>query len=698
MDASSWTEFSEAPSHRSDGSSGGRGRAGGGYGAGAARGSGAATGRGSGGRIGADFSVTETHGGVRASATVPDTVEHGGHSGCGGSGGGRGRPGTSGGPAADASLMAAMHGAMAGTLTTGHGRGRTMPLHHSVLAAIADDRELTMKFPGITSVTKEMVSAVACRTKEQMNAAVRAISKAQKVSLCFVVDTTGSMGSHINGVLSQIEAIVAKVLKSGCRIAGLAFVGYKDWCDGGDHFEVLPFTTDQKAFVRFTAKIVATGGGDSPEDVLGGLWKAVRLEWPENSGARVLFHIADAPPHGRVRGKGQHFHDMHDDHPDGHSSDVNLETLFTSMRDRELDYYFGRINSTTDTMLGIFERFYGQAIGCYDTKDPGSIAASVSDSIMGSVSARSAMASDTGRSGRPRELPRLDKAPPHWPGVPVQDCTVMSYWLPESVGEIRSMEPLKEEVVKGAVQVAELPFDFGSVRMAYYARRLYITTRTGVAATPMCDVPSSAAGKYQSADEVVLKEFIKPSTEERLTRHRYMVDLETQAVAAMLAFEFNKALDKTTGRSPIRVKYLMAKLVRIQPAWGSMRFMAVEKKFRGEVAMVKYTNNYSFVRTGESEEFTERCGLAVAFSHFTYEHTGKYLMVTDLQGIDSKDGRDRDTLLLTDPAIHCPGVLRFGKTNMQQAGVDAFFKVHVCNEYCRALRLSPAGGPPAPAP
>ena len=62
-------------------------------------------------------------------------------------------------------------------------------------------------------------------------------------------------------------------------------------------------------------------------------------------------------------------------------------------------------------------------------------------------------------------------------------------------------------------------------------------------------------------------------------------------------------------------------------------------------------------------------------------------MVTDIQGIDYRDGRDRDVMLLTDPAIHCPGVLRFGKTNMQHAGIDAFFKGHTCNKYCRALGL-----------
>ncbi|CAG8786531.1 25950_t:CDS:1, partial [Racocetra persica] len=48
-----------------------------------------------------------------------------------------------------------------------------------------------------------------------------------------------------------------------------------------------------------------------------------------------------------------------------------------------------------------------------------------------------------------------------------------------------------------------------------------------------------------------------------------------------------------------------------------------------------------------------------AFVHYTYEHTGGYLVVSDLQGIESPD-----QFLLTDPAIHCIDPLRFGKTNL----------------------------------
>ena len=81
--------------------------------------------------------------------------------------------------------------------------------------------------------------------------------------------------------------------------------------------------------------------------------------------------------------------------------------------------------------------------------------------------------------------------------------------------------------------------------------------------------------------------------------------------------------------------------------------------------------------------------LATAFSHFTHSHTAGYLLVCDIQGIITTDPKSKDTLLMTDPAIHCAQHQRFGRTNLRQAGFDAFFKGHAgkCNEFCRALGL-----------
>jgi len=493
------------------------------------------------------------------------------------------------------------------------------------------------------------------------------------------------MDSHIKGVKDQIKQIVDQIISTGCKVEGLAFVGYKDWCDGPNHFERLPFGSNVAGFRRFVDGIIATGGGDFPEDVIGGLHNAVWLEWPKDSGTRVIFHIADAPPHGRIGGRGQQYHSNIDDYPDGHPSDVCTQTLFEGMNSKDIDYYFGKINHECDRMLTIFEKMYGRKIQSYDTSNPGTIASSVSRSVMDSVGARSALA------GEKVTIPPLDKSLPKWNMIPVVPCTVLKMKLPTSVEMIIDMSPLEQEVSRGWVQVAPRPFDSGSVRLAYYGRRLFVgstsETKTSTSSpSAVHDVPRGDH-TFTNSDDQVLKEFIKKAVSETLNRHRYMVDLETQAVAAMLANCFNDRLSRTTEASPIRLKYLMAKLCRLEVPGGDHRFMAMEKKFRGAVTMVKYTNNFSFVRASDSEGPRIRAALAVAFSHFTYHHTRGYCMVTDLQGIETTDDAGRDVMLFTDPAIHCPGALRFGKTNLQQSGVDEFFKVHKCNKYCVALGL-----------
>ncbi|KAI1704629.1 alpha-kinase family domain-containing protein [Ditylenchus destructor] len=66
-------------------------------------------------------------------------------------------------------------------------------------------------------------------------------------------------------------------------------------------------------------------------------------------------------------------------------------------------------------------------------------------------------------------------------------------------------------------------------------------------------------------------------------------------------------------------------------------------------------------------------------------------MVVDLQGIISTDERGRKTLELTDPAIHCKDLTRFGGTSLGLDGMKSFFNRHVCNKFCAAMELKPPG-------
>jgi hypothetical protein len=176
-----------------------------------------------------------------------------------------------------------------------------------------------------------------------------------------------------------------------------------------------------------------------------------------------------------------------------------------------------------------------------------------------------------------------------------------------------------------------------------------------------------------------------------MDRSRYQADLETQVVAQYFANAFNLAIRKTDVNCEWSIKFLVEKVTCMTDKRGKTRYMFVEKEFSKERCgeMIKYTNNYNMIRPGAEAREKMLVELCVAFSHFSYVHSGKHLMVCDLQGSITADSKGKKTLLLTDPAIHSVDKPRFGKTNLGEAGFEAFFKRHKpeSNQFCQALKL-----------
>ena len=106
------------------------------------------------------------------------------------------------------------------------------------------------------------------------------------------------------------------------------------------------------------------------------------------------------------------------------------------------------------------------------------------------------------------------------------------------------------------------------------------------------------------------------------------------------------------------------------------KYYSIEEYLDGE--FIKFNSNGGMVN---EEKYTSTLD---AFSHWTYQATNEYLLISDLQGFNL----NKDTFLLTDPAIICADTpKRFGPTNLGQRGVKAFFSRHQCNDICRSLKL-----------
>ncbi|KAL4444263.1 hypothetical protein ABPG75_012000 [Micractinium tetrahymenae] len=198
--------------------------------------------------------------------------------------------------------------------------------------------------------------------------------KQKGVDICILMDWTGSMASCIEAAKAKaLEVMGAAPKVHPDAITRLAFVGYRDHCDGTDRLVVHDFVTSRgfEGLQAAVGRVVAKGGGDAAEDVAGGLEAVLGLSW--SSSTRLLIHMGDCPAHGKCYHAG-----LNDDHPGGDPRGLVPEELLKQMVVNRIDYHFGRITSHTDvyndspgaTAFEIHVSSVQQLVFCWTLKDP----------------------------------------------------------------------------------------------------------------------------------------------------------------------------------------------------------------------------------------------------------------------------------------------------------------------------------------
>ena len=91
-----------------------------------------------------------------------------------------------------------------------------------------------------------------------------------------MLDCTGSMASWIDRAKKTLQEVISNVVDScdGKLKVRVCFVGYRDHCDA-ERFAIHKFSDSIPEVRNFISGVVATGGGDFPEDVVGGLRKCL---------------------------------------------------------------------------------------------------------------------------------------------------------------------------------------------------------------------------------------------------------------------------------------------------------------------------------------------------------------------------------------------------------------------------------------
>ncbi|CDW89621.1 UNKNOWN [Stylonychia lemnae] len=189
------------------------------------------------------------------------------------------------------------------------------------------------------------------------------------VDIVFCQDTTGSMKSYLEQSKSTVKKIIEefkqKVSSIGYQKLRFGFVAYRDHLPHDTTYvtKIHPLDEESK-IIDFIGTLTAEGGGgDGPEAVMDGLYDSIHsVNWRQDS-LRFIFHIGDAPPHGREYHTAmRNFLKIItlglrslDNYPDGCPCLIRIDDIAHYMLEKQIKYKFLKLSSDTNIMVQIFK-------------------------------------------------------------------------------------------------------------------------------------------------------------------------------------------------------------------------------------------------------------------------------------------------------------------------------------------------------
>lgn len=120
-------------------------------------------------------------------------------------------------------------------------------------------------------------------------------------NICFIIDNTGSMEKYINAVKSICINLFKEIVKKYRDYKfyfGSVLYADKPSISSDENFKI-DFTENESEFKSKLKDIKIQNGDDEAEDWVSGFRIALEeLNW--ENGTKLIFHIADAPQHGKI--------------------------------------------------------------------------------------------------------------------------------------------------------------------------------------------------------------------------------------------------------------------------------------------------------------------------------------------------------------------------------------------------------------
>ena len=386
------------------------------------------------------------------------------------------------------------------------------------------------------------------------------------------------------------------------------------------------------------------------------------LSWAQCS--RLTFLLADWPCHGR-----QYHNDSGDSYPDGTPGiDIlkELKGLATQNGGQAgMNFHFGRITAYCDKMISVFND-NGIPFHSFDMNDPSKLSSSVSSSVRKSISKSVSVSRSKSRSKtddfdlvddekelKKYILTKKDLTIEEWGSIEPVPVKFIQNKPVESVDDFKTS--LKFGLVRFGTTTSELteenrkmlrlakdPFAEGEFRLAYYGKL------------------SKSDGVFDPSSPTLVFKTFKRKSAKKNERASFISQMEVSTIAQYLAEEYNKSVRPQNCK---KIRFLTVNIVEIEEtADKTVGQYCVEEKLPlgpDEDEFIKYSNNTGYWNEDEINQSL------LLFTLFTYQKTGGFLMVTDLQGICSGG-----EYILTDPIILSTDKLRFGRTNLGPAFME----------------------------
>lgn len=267
----------------------------------------------------------------------------------------------------------------------------------------------------------------------------------------------------------------------------------------------------------------------------------------------------------------------------------------------------------------------------------------------------------------PMKQVTVDPTHPNWKNIHAEEVLNYEMIMPTSIDSL--LESLDQDEAFECIsnfpnrdhihlKVAPSPFSVGSERAIYYAM-LVTKTRNGTI----------------TESQQIIKESRRTSLLS-LTKEKYGEYISCHWVAKFFAMEFNRVKPKAC---PM-IEFVDASIVHFAARKGQP-YCIMENSIVDDFE--KYNNNNGYCNQNPTPKGVNHDAIQ-AFSHWTYCYSKEQFMVVDCHGAYNVRS---DTFQLTDPALHCSDVCRFGNTNLGSVGMNKFLDSHVCNSICRKMGL-----------